>query len=316
MADPLLFPGTKQGWRPSPTCPKGHRLDGKTVAGSWFGSAKTCARCNAQLNSGQQRHSCKACNHHLCSACHNLRADEMLREEITITIYRAAQPGLLPGMGVEEDTFQVSIVAGASVDDLKARVQDLYGLPRVFQTLRRDVDSAPLGGGEPVACDSEDVLYLGGAGAAGPLAGLFGGGAAGLLGGAGGAGPLDGLFGGGGANGAGGLEAMLASAMEQAAQMGQAWQENLQSIELKIRCVMPARGRLPEKRCELTVSAVARVAEVLEMAVLELSAEGQELGLEFAGEPLPAVAQVHMLGLRDGDTVLVVPPRVAAASSP
>lgn len=298
MGDPLLFPGTKQGWRPTPSCPKGHKLEEKTVAGSWFGSAKTCSKCSSQLTAGQTRYSSKASNYHLCASCYRARADEMLREEITITVYRAAQPGLLPGLGVEEDAFQVSIVAGATVDELKARIHELYGLPRIFQALRRDADSPPLVGGEPLACDADDVLYLGGAPSGGPLAGLFGG----LGGGVSGATPLA------------GLTDMLTGALQEAAQMNQAWQESLQNTECKIRCTMPARGRTAERRCEMVVCAAARAAEVLEMAKLELNAEGEDLVLEFAGEPLPAAAPIHLLGLQDGDTVLVMPPKAVAGT--
>lgn len=95
----------------------------------------------------------------------------MLREEITLTLYRPAQPGLIPGLlpGTEEDTWQVRIERGATAGELKDRVAELYGLSRSRQSLRRDVDSAPLTDEEPLACsDDGDVLHLGVGAVAGP----------------------------------------------------------------------------------------------------------------------------------------------------
>merc|ERR1712183_386144 len=70
----------------------------------------------------------------------------------------------------------------------------------------------------------------------------------------------------------------------------------------------PCRAQASEKRCRLEVAAVAKMREVLDMVKLELDVEGEALALEFAGETLPLDAPVHLVGLRDDDTVMLVPP--------
>lgn len=311
---------TSETWQPTPTCPKAHPLEKKTVAGSWFTASKACSGCGAALTAGAARHSCKACGHHLCEGCAAERSRKMLNEEITLTVYRAAQPGLLPGMGVEEDAWQVRVRRGAVVGELKMRLQELYGLPVALQELRRDADSAPLAGPELLKYDEGDVVYLTSAG--GPIGGL----AAGLLGG----GPLSGgLLGGGGPLGGsgplgggplGGLAEVLQGAAAEAAEAvsgamaeAAARAEQLERTEYALRVVLPDGGRgAAERRCEVTVMATSRIAEVLEMAKLELNAEDENIVLEFAGERLPTHAPVHALGLRSGDTVLAVPAVPAA----
>lgn len=207
----------------------------------------------------------------------------MLNEEITVTIYRAAQQGILPGMGVEEDALQVKIVRGATVRTLKDQICNLYGLPHMLQVIRRDIDGPPLADTEGIACDDDDVLHLSAGG--GPAAGLLG-----SLGSLGGLGNLDGLM-----NAVNGAMADVTNAMGE-----------LERTEYTLNVVMLAQPqrRRPEKRCSLVVVAVARVEEVLEMAKAELDVSDDAL-LEFAGEKLSPGAPIHALGLRDGDTVML-----------
>jgi len=287
-------------WRPVPTCPAAHPLESKVVAGSWFTACKSCSKCRTQLTSGLYRHSCKKCNFHLCAACADLRAEEMLNEDITLTVYRAAQQGLLPGMGVEEDAWQVSIRRGATVGALKVTIANLYGLHPGLQALRRDADSQPMLDTEPLRYDDGDVVYLSAAGPAGLAAGLLGGltgGGIGVPGGGGG--ELDGL-----AAALSNAAAEAANAVSGALAEAAARREELATTEYKLGILLLASGKRPEKRCDVTVMAGARVAEVLEMVKLELDVEDEELALEFAGEKLPLGANVHVLGLRDGDTVM------------
>lgn len=289
-------------WRPVPTCPAAHALDAKTVAGSWFASCKTCKRCGASLSAGVQRRSCKACSYHLCAACGDKRADEMLSEEITLTVYRAAQLGILPGMGVEEDALQVAIVRGATVGALKLKIAELYSVPVLLQVLRRDADSTPLGNQEPLRYDDGDVVYLSVGGG-----GLFaGGGFGGTLGVGGGAGGLMEMM----SRAAADATEALSGALEEAA----ARARELEKTEYTLNVVLLARGARPEKRCKLTVVAAARVQEVLDMVKLELDIEDEALYLEFAGDKLPPAAPVHMVGLRDGDTVMVAAPEDSRSS--
>merc|ERR1719198_328904 len=136
-------------------CPKGHMLEKKQVAGtSWFASCKTCSRCRLELKAGMSRHSCKACKYHLCTTCCAAAQEEWLKAEITITIYRAAQPG------IDDDAWQVCVERGATISSLKNRVAILYGLLPQMQIIRRDVDSQPLAPDEPLGCDDGDVLHL------------------------------------------------------------------------------------------------------------------------------------------------------------
>lgn len=253
-------------------CPKGHALEEKAVAGtSWVAAAKTCSVCSAQLKRGMRRHSCKACKYHVCATCHPAVMLQWLETEITLTVYRAAQ------QGVEEDALQVRISRGASIGELQTQLSDLYGIPPQMQVLRRDVDSAPLRPEETLVCEDGDVLHLVVNGAANPLA----------------------------ANPFGALQEALVGAMQQAAAADQALLDALANTNYRLTFVMPASGASPEKRCQLEVSAVAHVAEVLDMVRLELDAEDTACELEFAGEVLPRPLQMHSAGLQDGDTVIV-----------
>eukprot|EP00928_Gymnodinium_smaydae_P076261 TRINITY_DN59254_c0_g1_i1.p1 TRINITY_DN59254_c0_g1~~TRINITY_DN59254_c0_g1_i1.p1 ORF type:complete len:307 (+),score=34.29 TRINITY_DN59254_c0_g1_i1:64-921(+) len=275
-------------WLPEPRCDKGHSLAQKTASGSWFLACKSCQSCGSSLTAGTVRFSCKTCNYHLCTKCRSERAVKMLEEEITLTLYRPSQPGMIPGLlpGSEEDTWQVKIKRGATVGQLKNRVTQLYGLPMFQQCIRRDVDSALLADNEALACnDDGDVLHL--------TVGLASG-SGGLLG------ALDGEL----AN----LAGVVAGAMEDAAKESQAMREKLEREEYTLTCVMPGNGpSKPEQRCQLVVVAAARVSELLDMARLELNCEEQVLTLEFAGDMLPLEAPVYSVGLRSGDTIFVIP---------
>jgi len=211
---------------------------------------------------------------------------EMLQEEVTLSIYRAAQPGLLPGLGVDEDVLQVTVDRGAKIQSLKARLFELYGLPPPMQVLRRDLEGEALSDEELVACnDDGDVLYLGS-----PLDGNTA---------ATGGGALDGLLRGAMADITEAVNGVFVQAQEQ--------QKELDSTEWELNILMPAKAHRPESRCRLTVVATARVAELLEMALLELNAEEDKDGLvlEFAGQKLPAVMPLHAFNLSNGDTLLV-----------
>lgn len=285
-------------WRPSPTCLGGHQLEAKPVAGSWFGSGKKCTCCGAALTSGLVRHSCKSCAYHLCNVCQAARSEEMLGEAITLTVYRQAQPGLLPGLlpglgGNDEDAWQVSVQRGANVGALKAQVFNLYGLNPGLQVLRRSVDEPPLPDSELLRCDEGDVLLLGGLGS-----------------GAGGLPSLPGL---------GGLAEAVSSAMGAvtgAMERAEEQRRQLENTEYKLNILMPAQAarKRPEKRCQVTVVAMARIREVVQMAQLELSVEDTAMSLEFAGERLSLDAPIFALNIQDGDTLMLVPGSAAVES--
>lgn len=259
-------------------CPKGHGLEKKVVAGSWVQSNKRCSRCNTELPSGVLRHSCKSCGYHLCFGCQAVLFEEQSREQIMLSVYRAPRPG------VEDDVLQVPMERGASAGALKRRIEGLYGLPCASQVLRRDIDGEPLADDELLAYDDGDVVHLS---LAGPS----------LT--AGGAPPIFTML-------PDGLAAAVAGAMAEATELSAALQESLADTTYNISFVKSSNEpRGDEQRCVVEVSAVARVQEVLEVVKLELEDESEALYLEFAGQALPPEAPIHLVGLRDGDTVLV-----------
>jgi len=230
------------------------------------------------------RRSCKCCGYHLCPSCHEAASAEWLREEITVTIYRAAS------LNVEEDTWQVRVERGAQIRSLRMRIFELYGMPPPMQVIRRDVDSAPLADDEMLGCDEGDVLHLMRAGPMELLTGTLG-----LP--AGGAAPFA------------GIADALANTMAHVTGQAQEIQQQLQELErtnYNLTFVLPARaGAWEEKRCRLEVAAVARICEVLDMVKLELDVESTAQGLEFAGQMLPLPMPIHMVGVGDGDTLMV-----------
>lgn len=240
------------------------------------------------------RRSCKPCGYHLCRDCHAAASAEWLRAEITVTIYRAAS------LNMEEDTWQVRIERGARIGALRMRIFELYGIPPPMQVIRRDVDSGPLADDEMLGCDEGDVLHLVRAGPMELLTGTLGlppGGAA----------PFAGI--------ADALANMANHVTEQAQEIQQQLQE-LERTNYNLTFVLPARpGAWEEKRCVLEVVAVARVSEVLDMVKLELDVESTAQGLEFAGEMLPLHMPVHMVGVGDGDTLMVATPKPEVVST-
>lgn len=200
--------------------------------------------------------------------------------EITVTIYRAARPG------VEEDAWQVCTERGATIMSLRTQIATLYGIAPQMQIIRRDVDSQPLADDEQLGCDEGDVLHLSVASPGNLLMSPLGIGM--------GMPPLEGL-----------AEA-ITGAMNEITQFGQAMQQSLESTTYNLTFVLPAKAPAKEKRCRLEVSAIARVEEVLDMVKLELDIEDIATGLEFAGQALPAPIPIHALGLRDGDVLMVI----------
>jgi hypothetical protein len=225
------------------------------------------------------RHSCKQCKYHLCTACHAAATQEWLQAEISVTIYRAARPG------VEEDTWQVCVERGTNIRSLKNKVAVLYGVAPEMQTVRRDVDSQPLADDEQLACDEGDVLHLS---VVSPLNNLMSSLGMALPP------PLEGL-----------AEA-ITGAMNEVTQVNQAMQQSLEAAVYNLTFVLPGKAPAKEKRCRLEISAVARVQEVLETVKLELDVEDLATGLEYAGQELPMHVPIHALGLRDGDVVMVI----------
>lgn len=207
--------------------------------------------------------------------------EDWLKTEITITIYREARPGM------EEDAMQVCIERGATINSLRSRIAELYGLATQMQVIRRDADSQPLGDEEQLGCDEGDVLHLSVAAAGNFMMGPLGMSPLGMP-------PMA------------ELADALSGAMNEVVQYSQAVQESLESATYNLSFVLPDKAPAKERRCRLEVAAIARVEEVLDMVKLELDVEDVASGLEFAGQELPLHAPIHALGLRDGDLLMVI----------
>jgi len=244
------------------------------VAGtSWFAANKKCVQCQAELKVGMNRHSCKACQYHLCAKCQSKLKAEWLLEMVSVTLYRAAQHG------IEEDTFQVKIERGATIGTLKMQILRLYGLVPQIQVIQRDIEEAQLQDCEYLNCDDGDVLHL--------RVEAFGNFMLPQLG------SFQGIFN------------AINDAVTEVTQMSQALQKSLENTAIKLKFVLLSHGVDLEKRCEVEVVAAAKVSEVLDMVKLELDAEDLALDLEYMGQVLPLTVPIHLVGLRDGDTVLV-----------
>jgi len=170
---------------------------------------------------------------------------------------------------------------------LKEKLCDLYGMPVAMQAIKRDIDAAAVQNEDQVACEDGDVLFLGN--------------------------PFESLsF---SANGEDHLSGLLSISEAVTGLLAdaesRAQEQAMQEITLNV--VMPRLEKantakaLPEQRCQVVVVVSARMAEVKEMAVVELDAEQDELELEFAGQTVPAGATVQMMNLADGDTLRLVP---------
>lgn len=262
------------------------------MVGSYVFGCKTCAVCRQKLVAGSLRHSCKPCAYHLCASCYASVLEAFKHEEIVVTIYCAGKPASFVAPGVQEDAWQVRIERGVDVSELRRQIQALYGVPRALQTLRRDIDSAPLADAELLALDDGDVVHLC---VAGP-ADFFG-----ALG-------ADGLQPISGANILAPLAGLAQRMAAEVAEMGRAAQEAFDHTTYTVNFVLPAAApKEADRRCRVEISASARVVEVLEMVKLELDAEGEALQLEFAGQVLHPDTSLHVVGVRDGDTVLIGP---------
>lgn len=215
-----------------------------------------------------------------CASSQASKASELSINEVVLDIRVAGQ------LGAQENTWQVRTDRSATIDDIKKQIFELYDMPVEMQVLRRTGAGPPLAGDEKLNEGSTDALHLS---VRNPLEGLV----AAL----------------GGAQMQGNPLAALTERMSSAIAEMNAIQESLQSAEYALKFVLPAQSkpRTAEKRCALQVAAVATVADVLDMVKLELNIESQRLALEFAGQTLPAMAAIHMCGLSDGDTIMLVP---------
>jgi len=213
--------------------------------------------------------------------------------------------------GGEENTWQVRLERGATMADIKRHICELYDMPVQMQVLRRSPDSDPLGDEERLGQEKRVTMHLSTRNPLQDLVSALTGGTVPSGGQPQGANPMDllgALTGGGGqAPGANPFAALTEQMSSAMAEMN-AIQESLAETDYSLKFVMPAQSsREKEKRCSMKVAATAMVNDVLDMVKLELNVESKRLALEFAGRALPAAAKIHICGLSDDDTVMVVP---------
>lgn len=193
--------------------------------------------------------------------------------------------------GGEDTTWQVRPERGAAIADVKRNIFELYDVPVQMQVLRRMPDAEPLSDEERLGKESRSTMHLN---VRNPLQDLVGTLTGGIV-------PNSGT-----AQGANPLAALMEQMSPEIAEMN-AIQASLAETEYSLKFVMPAENsREKEKRCSMKVAATAMVKDVLDMVKLELNVESKRLALEFAGQALPAASQIHICGLSDGDTVMVV----------
>lgn len=263
-------------------CLNGHVLCMKKVAGSWFRECKKCSRCGYELRAGVVRHSCKRCKYHLCVACHSELTEEYLQGQISITIYRATPPGSF----LEPDAWQVRIHREATVGMLKGCIEELYGVQRQLQILRRDPDGAHLRDDEHLGCEDDDLLHLCFADPFLPIQPLMGNADA----------------------------AELAAFVDAYTLLAQGPtldnpfpHQSLEGTMCTLTFVkLSPFSRVEEKRCSLEVAVSSRVLEVLEMVKLELDVQADDLALEFGGVLIPVHSTIHELNACDCDVIMVV----------
>jgi len=222
-----------------------------------------------------------------CSVSSASTDGEIGANEVLIDVkVSAAMPG------GEENTWQVRLERGATIADIKRHICELYDVPVEMQVLRRMLAGDPLGDEERLGQESRSTMHLS---VRNPIQDLV----SALTGST--------IPGGGQAQGANPFAALSEQMSSAMAEMN-AIQESLAEAEYSLKFVMPAQtSREKEKRCAMKVAATAKVNDVLDMVKLELNVESKRLALEFAGQALPAASAIHICGLSDGDTVMVVP---------
>lgn len=186
------------------------------------------------------------------------------------------------GMGQEDDVWPVELAAGATVAELKAKIEELYDVPVHEQKLANsgDAEAPALDDGSRVSAAlqgqriylqpafAEDMEQL--------AAGFF-------------------------------------AAAQENMEMSAAVVESLQGVSYKVHFHRPetAGGQAAGKRVTLTLDALSVVGDVQQIVEMELfGTTGSEPAfLVFEGNLLPEHLTIYHCGLEDGKTVEVVKDR-------
>lgn len=292
-----------------PRCPKGHSLERKTAHGSWFYAPKTCIECGRSLKAGTIRYSCKPCAFHLCEMCYQARQQEMLEDEITITVYcvtssidempassssASASDAFVTASaaGAGADKWQVAVPRGATTELLKIRIFELYGVPPPAQALKRFADGPVMEDSELLGLRDSDALHLEISPASTVAMMIPMGDGMGIL-----PMPTDGNF-------AEMMQAFIAGFQHAAERHAAMEREGLENFEVKLTVVM----KEPERRCQITVPGTACLSDVMAIAMVELQVQDADAGeyvLQFSGHSLPPGFPVHSLGLDDDDVLVL-----------
>jgi len=217
--------------------------------------------------------------------------------------------------GAEDSTWQVRLERGATIANVKQHISELYDVPVLMQVLHRMPDGERLGDEERLGQENRSSMHLSVKNPLQDVVSALTGGTEPGGGQAHGANPLDlvsalagGTVPGGGQTQGANPFAALTEQMSAAMAEMNAIQESLAEAEYSLKFVMPAQNsQEQEKRCSMKVAATATVNNVLDMVKCELKVDSKRLALEFAGQALPAAANIHNCGLSDCDTVMVVP---------
>mmetsp|Transcript_79272 Transcript_79272/g.183963 ORF Transcript_79272/g.183963 Transcript_79272/m.183963 type:complete len:236 (+) Transcript_79272:45-752(+) len=183
------------------------------------------------------------------------------------------------GFGDEGDTWQVEVTPDATVADLKAKIEELYELPREEQKLagRDDPEADAFEDALPLSSLSGQRLHLLPAGPSAEEEEVI----AGVLGDA-----------------------------QHRMEMSMALEQSLQGVTYLVNFERPADsgGSAAGKTISLALDALALVGDVQQMVEVELfgAAGAEPAFLVFEGVPLPPHVPIHFAGIETGKTVTVV----------
>lgn len=232
------------------------------------------------------------------SACRNPSAANTAEFDINgalvISVIHSGPGGM---GGEEEDGWPVEIHAGATMADLKAKIEELYDIPQQVQRLVRvegNSEPSDLEDHVPVSTLRQRRVHL--------LPASYDD-----FDGEGGEADMQGMT--------AGFENLL-GAMQESMEVNAALEESLRGVTWKVHFYRPedSGGAAAGRGVALVVDALALAQDVQQMAELELfgSVGAEPAYLSFEGRILPPQSPLFHAGIEDGKVVQVLsrpPPR-------
>jgi len=213
---------------------------------------------------------------------------------VVVSVVRAASWG----MGSEEDVWQVEVPRGATVAQLKAKIEELYEVPCAMQKLSTSTaeDATTIEDSVKVESLAKGRIYLHPAPAlnAGPF----------------GAGMMGALPTGENQEAVAQMMGSLVGAAQESMEMGKALEESLRGVSYTVHFERPrdAGGAAAGRKVSLTLDALSLVSDIQQVVELELFGDtGKEPAfLLLDSTPLPPFLPLHLAGVDgDGRTVTV-----------